>query len=61
MEYCKNCIFYDKAYDDLRRSGNDIIFLDGRNKDLHYCRQYPDGIPPKIWASMQKCSYKGEI
>lgn len=50
MVNCKECIFYDAEYDELRQSGNDT------GKPLaHYCRMYKDGIPNEVWDNLHKC------
>ena len=55
MENCKNCIFYDLEYDELRQSGNDVI--KDSNANNHYCRMCKDGIPEEVWNKKTKCQH----
>lgn len=55
MENCKKCIFYNKAYDDLRRRADDKILIGAEQKDRHFCIVYEDGIPEDIASDLLDC------
>lgn len=55
METCKNCIFYNKKLDDLRRQGDDKILIGVAYADKHFCLAYEDGIPEDIANDVEKC------
>lgn len=44
MKQCESCIFYDKEYDELLQSGDDVI-VEGEDpyQEKHYCRGFNDG------------------
>ncbi len=60
MEYCKKCIFYDKDYDELRQSGDDVIIIGEGQEEKHYCRMYDNNIDEDIVNGKKKCEYHTE-
>ena len=60
MEYCKKCIFYDKEYDEMRQSGDDVVIVGKDQKEKHYCRMYDTAIPEKIVDGKAECEYHAE-
>ena len=56
MEQCNKCIFYDKDYDDMKRSGDDIV-IPNTAAEKHYCRMYDGFIDNDIVTDKKKCSY----
>ena len=54
MEQCKKCLCYDKEYDDMRMTGNDVLHEDERDH-AHFCPIYTDGIPERIANGQTKC------
>ena len=62
MEQCKNCIFFDKEYDELRQEYNDVVYAQQEIKEKHFCRLYWDitqggVIPQEVWENKVKCKY----
>lgn len=55
MKQCENCIFYDKEYDELRQSGDDIAIVGQENKEKHYCRVFKNGIDDDVIEDMKDC------
>lgn len=53
MEQCKTCLFYNKKYDELRQSGNDIIGVSAKKQ--HYCAMYEQGISEQIISDKKEC------
>ena len=60
MEYCKKCIFYDKDYDELLQSGDDILLAGEEQKEKHYCRLYDKHIDDDIVSGKKECEYHAE-
>ena len=57
MEYCKTCALYDSEYDELRRSGDDVIVIGQENTERHYCRMYDTNIPPEVVENKKRCEF----
>ena len=62
MKQCEKCFSYEKWYDDLIRSGDDVILDDEEPVDKHYCHlysppagEYPDCIPQSIIEDKEEC------
>lgn len=55
MKQCRECIFYDAEYDELRQSGDDIIIDGQQSQEKHYCRLYDQGIDERIITDKVKC------
>lgn len=55
MVNCDNCLYYDKEYDEMVRSGQDIIFAERKPKDIHFCPLYPKGIEESIFENKKRC------
>lgn len=53
-------MFYDKDYDELRQSGDDIVKKGESEKEKHYCRMYNDAINEKITEGKKPCEYHSE-
>ena len=60
MEYCKRCIFYDKDYDEMLQSGDDVIIKGESEEEKHYCRMYESNIDDRIVKGKKKCQYHAE-
>jgi hypothetical protein len=56
LEQCNKCVFYDKDYDELRRSGDDII-IPNTPAEKHYCRMYDSFIDNGIVTDKKKCKH----
>lgn len=60
FDNCKNCLFYDKEDDDMRRSWQDRIIENDTNPDKHFCDEWSKQgyvIPRDIWEGKKKCPY----
>lgn len=55
MKQCKQCIFYDKEYDILRQSGDDIIIEGQDEVEKHFCRQCDKAIDNEIILDNKIC------
>ena len=56
MEQCNKCMFYDKSYDDMKRSGDDLV-IPNTPAEKHYCRMYDGFIDNGIVTDKKKCQY----
>ena len=54
---CKDCMFYNKERDELYRSDDDELNLDGSLPDNHFCIRFRDGITKNVWRGITKCSH----
>lgn len=54
LEQCKSCIFFNKEYNELRQSGDDIIVIGKEEKTNYYCGD--DIIPQNIVYDKEKCN-----
>lgn len=61
FDNCKNCFFYYKRFDDLRRELNDEEDLDGNLPDNHYCSLWRNDnesvIPQDVWDGKILCPH----
>lgn len=49
-------MFYDRNYDEMRQSGDDIIVVDKPQEIRHYCQMFKEGIDNRIIDDKKKCS-----
>jgi hypothetical protein len=56
LEQCNKCAFYDKDYDELRRSGDDVV-IPNTPDVKHYCRMYEKFIDNDIVTDKKECQY----
>ena len=56
MEQCNKCAFYDKDYDEMKQSGDDLV-LPGTPAKRHHCRMYDSFIDNDIVTDKKKCEY----
>lgn len=50
MGYCKNCIIYNRNYDELQIDYNDID-----EQGLHFCPVYENGIKAGVYEGLKDC------
>ncbi len=55
MKQCVQCEFYDKEYDELRQSGDDVIVIGQEYKEKHYCPMYKMAVSDDILNDKAKC------
>lgn len=56
MKQCQKCIFYDKEYDELFQSGDDIVIIGEEDKEKHYCRLFDGAIDHDIITDRKECN-----
>ena len=54
MKHCPNCLFYDPAYDEMRRGGLDIAKVGEETPDDHFCLTYAP-IPGGYFEGQKQC------
>lgn len=57
VKNCKNCLFYDKEYDQLLQSGDDLIIIGQETKKKHDCRMYEGSIDDQILSGETECEH----
>ena len=57
FDNCKNCLFYDREYDEIEQENDDIELLVDPNPNPHFCRAWKQGIPKDIWEHRTKCPH----
>lgn len=58
MKQCELCEFYDKEYDELLQSGDDVIIVGQEDKENHYCPMYDMAVvADDIINDKAKCKY----
>lgn len=55
MKQCKQCEFYDEAFDEMEQS--DVEIKGSEQTETHYCPLFPDGIPDDIIHGKKACEY----
>ena len=55
MIKCKNCMHYDKEYDEFRQQYDDIIIIGQENRKVHHCILYDNEIPSETWKNKEEC------
>ena len=54
MADCKNCFFYSKETDELRRRYNDVIIEGENTEDQHFCDAFTP-IPGGVFDTDKPC------